>query len=377
MPRRGENIHKRKDGRWEARYRKGLGPDGKTVYGSVYGSTYREAKEKLLSVAVDVKENPRTKADKRTFGDALNLWLEHNRVRCKGSTMRKYEFLIETHILPKLGAVKLRDLSATMINRFLTEKLTGGRLKGDGGLAPSYVRTITQVITGAVKYAVSEEMCPPLKTTVFRPQEAKRDLTILGADDLLRLEDALITRRDRTAIGILLSLYTGLRIGEVCALRWEDIELDIHVLHVRRTVSRVSDRSGAGGSVLTIDAPKTKASVRDIPISSFLSGILRPARPDDPKCYVASGKAKFLSPRTFEYRYHSLLRECGVKRINYHALRHTFATRCIEAGIDVKSLSEILGHSDVRITLGTYVHSSMELKRTQMEKLKSLTSRLP
>lgn len=144
-----------------------------------------------------------------------------------------------------------------------------------------------------------------------------------------------------------------------------------HIIKVRHTVARVknSDARFGNSSCLILDTPKTAASTRDIPISSALLPILTIINNQSSSKFVVSNSESFLSPRTFEYRYHRLLEESGIASINYHALRHTFATRCIEAGVDVKSLSEMLGHANVGVTLNTYVHSSMELKRTQLEKL--------
>lgn len=376
MSKRGENIHKRKDGRWEARYRKGRRMDGTIIYGSVYGATYREAKEKMLIASAQPKAAPTPKRHERTFREVLLMWLEHNRIRCKGATYHKYQYLIDTHIIPQLGNVKMSAITATMINTFLMDKLTSGRLDHTGGLSPSYVRSIMLVISGAVKYAVSEEMCLPLKNQIFRPAAPKEELPILSMEAQKRLELYLSNEPDPTGVGILLSLYTGLRIGEVCALTWNDIDLSNHIIHIRHTISRVKSTSDSAGrkSMLIVDVPKTKASTRDIPISSALYSILVGATFRAPDHFIVSGSSQFLSPRTYEYRYHRLLKECGVEQVNYHALRHTFATRCIEAGVDVKSLSEILGHANVGITLNTYVHSSMELKRTQLEKLASFSA---
>ena len=376
MPKRGVNIHKRKDGRWEARYQKGRSPDGKLIYGSVYGSTYKEAKEKLLFASTHVEKERVTKAPEHTFKEILLMWLEHNRIRCKGSTCNKYQYMIETHIIPQLGNVKMSDVNATMINTFLMEKLTCGRLDHRGGLSPAYVRSIMLIINGAIKFAVSEELCAPMKTQIFRPTEPKQELPILSPDAQKRLESHLFAEPNPTGIGILLSLHTGIRIGEVCALTWNDVDLSNHIIHIRHTVSRIRNpnESETAKSIWIVDTPKTKASTRDIPISSALYPVLNEAAFRAPNHYVVSDSIEFLSPRTYEYRYHRMLHECGIAPINYHALRHTFATRCIEAGVDVKSLSEILGHANVGITLGTYVHSSMDLKRTQLEKLASFSA---
>lgn len=175
------------------------------------------------------------------------------------------------------------------------------------------------------------------------------------------------------ALGVLISLNTGLRVGEVCALAWEDVDFDEEILHIRHTVSRVQATGSNRKTRLILDAPKTKASRREIPISTFLFPALLEAHSKTVSRFVVSGKSDFANPRTFELQYHKLLAQSGVPQLNYHALRHTFATRCIEAGVDMKSLSEILGHGSVSITLETYVHSSIQLKRAQLEKLKQLS----
>lgn len=173
-------------------------------------------------------------------------------------------------------------------------------------------------------------------------------------------------------MGVLLSLRAGLRIGEVCALSWEDVDLSKEVIHIRHTVARVDSTEAGRKTKLILDAPKTASSERYIPICSDLLTVLKRIRSGGSSGFVVSGSEYFVSPRTFEYRYHTLLKAAKVSSVNFHCLRHTFATRCIEVGVDVKSLSEILGHSSVSITMDTYVHSSIELKRAQIEKLRSL-----
>lgn len=175
---------------------------------------------------------------------------------------------------------------------------------------------------------------------------------------------------DCTALGMLISLHTGLRIGEVCALKWSDVDIERKILTVRQTVARVKANSNDNcKSKLILDAPKTKNSLREIPINSFLLPLLVKKKSESVSDFVISEQKTFVSPRTFEYRYHKTLERFDIEQVNYHSLRHTFATRCIERGVDCKSLSEILGHANVNITLNTYVHSSMELKRIQIEKL--------
>lgn len=374
MSKRGENIHKRKDGRWEARYRKGRNYAGNIIYGSVYGKTYREAKEKLMAISATPEDTIKPINQEHNFKEILCLWMENNRIRHKGATIKKYQYLIDRHILPDLGNLKLSQITSTVINSFLTRKMENGKLDKSGGLSASYVRSIMLIINAALKFAADEEMCQPLKSPVYKPVSQNNEITVLQIDEQKRLETHLISEIAPTQLGILISLHTGLRIGEICALAWEDVDIENQIIHVRHTVARIksTDFSEGNSSKLIIDAPKTKASNRDIPIPSVLLPILKSNCTAASSKYVVSDTKDFVSPRTYEYRYHRLLEKCGIESVNYHVLRHTFATRCIEAGVDVKSLSEILGHSNVSITLNTYVHSSMEMKRTQLEKLNFL-----
>ncbi len=370
MPRRGDNIRKRKDGRWEGRYKSNFTKKGKAKYNSVYGKTYGEVKRKLTEAIKNNCEDTHVEKNK-TFGDLVILWQHNNSISLKGSTKLKYDYLINRHILPDLGKIKVKDITIPYLNDYAERKMKNGRINGKDGLSASYVRSIMIVISSVLKFAVDEQLCSPYKTKINKPSVQKAEVPVLSHDEQKKYEEYLIKNLNLSNMGILISLYCGLRIGEVCALEWENIDLDNMVIHIRTTVARVHNIDGntTSKSVLVIDRPKTKASVRDIPIPSKLSNLLHTVKGCTTSKYVISDKSTFLSPRTFEYRYHKTLEECNIAPVNFHALRHTFATRCIEAGVDIKTLSEILGHSNVSITLDTYVHSSMEIKRMQLEKL--------
>ena len=333
MSKRGDNIHKRKDGRWEGRYQKERDIYGKVKYGSVYGKTYREVKDKLNAISMFPADSVMTKSCKKTFGDVLNLWMDNNKIRLKGGTINKYQNMIDTHIMPELGEIKLHELDSTVINGFLSRKLVSGKLDGTGGLSSSYVRSIMLVINAALQYAVKEQLCPPLKTPICKPTIQKQEISILNSDEQKRLENYLKANINTTTIGILISLHTGLRIGEVCALTWDDVDLKNKIIKVRHTVARIKDDNEDSNfaTQLILDTPKTKSSIRDIPISSVLLPCLLDLYSISPLGFLLTGSNIFMQPRTFEYRYHKILEECNVESINYHALRHTFATRCIEA----------------------------------------------
>lgn len=368
MPKRGENIRKRNDGRWEGRYKKMTDSSGKTQYGSIYGKTYAEVKFKLkeLNQKQFYKTNPIGK--ERKFKEVLILWKETNHLKHKGATETKYDYLIERHIEPELGNLPLSAITTLKLNEFAEKKLSCGRLDRKGGLSPSYVRSMMIIITSAMQFAIDEGMCASLKTAAFKPSIEKKELKIISPDEQELFENFLLSDIDETRFGIYLSLNCGLRIGEICALRWTDIDLEKKVIHIRGTIARVKNKL-TGGTSLIVDRPKTKASIRDIPIQSKLIPVISEMKNTCSFPFVLSNSNTFLSPRTYEYRYHRLLDQCGLTPYNYHVLRHTFATKCIVAGVDVKTLSEILGHSSVSITLNTYVHPSMEMKLNQIEKL--------
>lgn len=370
MPRRGENIRKRKDGRWEARYPSGVNERGQKTYSSVYGDTYKEAKEKRNWALQHQNSYPKVLSNKPLFSEILALWIADNRIHLKNATIYRYSYLIETHILPELGGIQIDKITSSTINAFLAQKLSDGRIDGSGGLSTAYVRSIMLVINSALQFAAENRLCNPLMTQIHKPQLQSKELSVLSKDEQRKLENVLLTDMNETKLGIYISLYTGLRIGEICALSWEDIDIVNRIIYVRHTVARI--RVNEDGKKITknlIDTPKTKSSLRCVPICSTLAQVLNDYLPYVTSEYVVSNKVGFVSPRTFEYRYKKILKESKMSSINYHGLRHTFATRCIESGVDVKSLSEILGHANVSITLNTYVHSSMDLKRAQMEKL--------
>ena len=369
MPKHGENIRKRKDGRWEARYKIGINASKKAIYGSVYAKTYREAKRKQEEKKNELLRTFPENQKKYLFTEVAELWLENNRLRIKGATFNRYQNLLITHIIPGIGNRRIDTITGTEINAFLADKLKSGRVDKKGGLAPSYVRSMMLVINSVISYAVENRMRQPLDTRICKPLEIKHVLPILTRMEQEKLVSVCCQKLDPTSIGVLLSLYAGLRIGEICALEWTDIDFSNRIIHIRKTIARIHAQGRQKSSVLAIEPPKTAASHRVIPLCSWLVPLLNQVRSKSVSKFVVSTTHQFVSPRTYDYRYHRLLMIAEIPKINYHALRHTFATRCIEAGMDVKSLSEMLGHANAAVTLNIYVHSSMEMKRNHIEKL--------
>jgi len=169
-------------------------------------------------------------------------------------------------------------------------------------------------------------------------------------------------------------MLTGMRIGEVCALRWADISLTDRTIRVHSTMQRLKnyDETSTAKTKIVVTTPKTDTSFRIIPLTHFAAELCRSMDPHDPEAYILTGTAQFMEPRVLQYRFKKHTAACGLEGMHFHALRHTFATRCVEVGFEIKSLSEILGHASTAITLERYVHTSIELKRANMDKLSAL-----
>lgn len=366
MAKRGSNIYKRKDGRFEGRVPVGYQENGKIKYKSVYARTLSEVKEKMSEVH-SIRQNQPVSAIKLTVREVAEQWLSSAKLRVKESSYANYVNIVNKHILPILGGELMMNLTTSKLNDFINFKLTNGRLNGNGGLSAKSVRDIMTVYRSIENYVAREY---GIKETHFTmPKIKKKQTDILTSAERKRLENYLIHNPNKTNIAVLLCLFTGLRVGELCGLKWEDIDFDNAVLHVKRSVQRVSKN---GKSQVIIGTPKSKSSVRTVPIPAFVCDILKNYR----RCgdfYIITGKGKPTEPRTMQNRFKSILKLCGIRNVNFHLLRHTYATVCIEKGFDPKTLSELLGHADAAITLNRYCHPSMQIKKDYVSRL-SLTA---
>ena len=370
--RRGENIRKRKDGRWEARYKVRLGEEAKTC--SVYGKTYIEAKRKRQAALLEQEKfysGHKPQNQSTTFAEVAQEWLRTCRIRVKQSSFARYEKLVGMHLLPHLGNVQIRKITVRLINSMLAQKQEEGRLDGKGGLSAKTVRDIASVLRNIMQYAYREGYIPHQCCEYALPLLAQKEMRVLSTYEQQKLEKYLQEKEvaDNGNLGILLCLHSGLRIGELCALKWSDIDLNEGILRVRHTMQRISVNDGKQKTEVVINTPKTRNSVRNIPLSAAILAKLRACEKQHSNSFFLTGTEKHIEPRTMQLRFGRCLKNIGLPHANFHAIRHTFATRCIEAGFDVKSLSEILGHASVAFTLNRYVHSSMEHKRAQMDKL--------
>lgn len=305
------------------------------------------------------------------FEAIVRQWLDNVRLRVKESSYVKYNNLVRNHILPQLGSVKAGQMTTAVVEAFVQDKLSGGNSRGEA-LSGKTVKDILTLLKEICRYASYWDVEFPCHFELIRLKNCDSQIHILERQEQRKLERFLMSDESLTKTGVLLSLYMGLRLGEVCALKKENIINKEELLQVRFTMQRIQDVKMSGGrkTKIIVTEPKSSCSRRDIPIPFFLQERLKTLEKSPENAYVLTGTAdKFIEPRTMENIFKRYLRECRMNEINYHALRHTFATRCIEEGFDIKSLSEILGHANVNITLNRYVHSSMEQKRKHMDRL--------
>lgn len=300
------------------------------------------------------------------FSTVLDMWLSSNLVHIKHTTYDKYNYIIEKHIVPELGDYPIESLNSVAINKFLHDKLQHGGVISGEPLAASYVCTMSLIISSAMKFAANEDLCPFIKNRIFKPNETNKEIRILDKQDYKKLIEYSLSKTDESTIGILLALFSGLRIGEICALKWDDIDFKKKTIFVHSTISRLKSENKIK---YALESAKTKASVRIIPIPKRFLECLKNAYKIRKSDFVISDNESFVIPRTFEYRYKKILCKLDIEIINFHSLRHTFATNCVTNGMDVKSLSEILGHSSINTTMQIYVHPSIELKRRQINKI--------
>ena len=376
MAKKGNNIYKRKDNRWEGRYIKGYAASGNVQYGYVYGKSYREAREKQLQAQAALQNGrPAASQSNRRFDAYCEGWLTLNRSRVKRSTYVKYHNIIHNHILPHLGRKQPQQLSAAVVEEFSYRLLTAGSLRCGKGLSPKTVKDILVVLHAILDYT-SRQMGGGFPTVeIVYPKEVKQEMRVLTREEQERFVRYLLSGVDCCKFGVLLALLTGMRIGEVCALRWGDISLKDRTIRVGSTMQRLQilDPSAAGKTEVVVGEPKSETSKRLIPLTDYAAELCGRMSAPGPAAFVLTGQAgRFMEPRTMQYRLAGYTKACGLENVNFHALRHTFATRCVEVDFEIKSLSEILGHSTVKVTLDRYVHSSIELKRENMQKLPAI-----
>lgn len=356
MPRRGNNIYKRKDGRWEGRYIEAYSTKGKAKYRSVYGNTYNEVCFKMKKThSINKKLSPIN----ISASDWIEDYITSQKDNIKLSTYNVYMRYYKNHIRPFFNTIKLYKLSAELLQIFIDAK---------SHLAPSTLKGIFTVLKNALKTAYDKKYIEDIWSSVRLPRNRKNNAKAFTKEEQKLIENAVNIDKNPIEIGILIGLYTGLRLGEICGLKWSDINFISGALSVRRTAQRITIN---GKSTVMELPPKSESSCRTIPIPSFLCKILQRIQ-GNPDEYIIKPYSHITDPRTMQNQYKKLLKRAGVEYSNFHTIRHTFSVRALENGFDIKTLSEILGHADASITLKKYAHSLDEHKRISMEKLSGI-----
>ena len=302
----------------------------------------------------------------------LSNWLENYvKPSAKQRTHTCYKEIVEQHIVPQLGGLNLSEITPYVLQCYVTELLKNGNLRTGKGLSPNSVNLIITVLQNTLKTAYSLGMSSEYAANkIKRPKGNEKKIECFSTGEQKEIERYILNEKSDRLFGVLLCLYTGLRIGELLALEWIDVDMSKGELRVNKSCHYGKDENGTFGRI--VDVPKTRSSIRTIPVPKQLMPFLREIKKKSRSTHIVSNGEKLISIRSYQRSFTLLLKRLDIPHRGFHALRHTFATRALECGMDVKTLSEILGHKSPTITLNRYAHSLMEHKKEMMNKLGKL-----
>ena len=302
---------------------------------------------------------------KLLYKDFIIEWLYNQKNYIKESTYANYSNIIYTHLIPGLGDIELKKITNKTLQQFINEKFKSGRLDNKGGLSIKTIKNIGLLLSVSFKSAINDNLLPNISLKFnYAKNTTKNKIIVLSIKEQKQLNNYILGRKDNKSLGILLALYTGLRIGELCSLTWKDIDFKNNILYVNKTTQRIYIKNdiNKGQSKLIVDSPKTKYSIREIPLNKEFLSILKEFKTNKDD-YILTGSKRIIEPRLYRDYYNRILKKARIKKIKFHSLRHTFATNCIRIGTDIKTVSELLGHSSVKITLDLYVHPETAQKK--------------
>ena len=294
---------------------------------------------------------------KKTIGEVAALWKKDKQQYVKPSTIAAYALILENHILPVFG--EKVQLTEADVQAFALKKL-------QDGLSQKTVKDVLIVLKMIQKFGAKNGDLPFMEWSVkFPTEQTKQELEVLSINNQKRIMQYAIDNFTFRNLGIYICLSTGIRIGEVCALKWGDINIATETISINRTIERIYVIDGEKRHTeVVIGTPKTKNSLREIPMSKELLKIVRPLKKVmNDEYFILTNEAKPTEPRTYRNYYKQLLKQLGIPDLKFHGLRHSFATRCIESQCDYKTVSVILGHANISTTLNLYVHPNMEQKK--------------
>ncbi len=303
------------------------------------------------------------------YSDWINEWFDNYvKPTTKNKTIACYKSVINKHIVPGLGDYEIGDITPILLQKFITDLLNKGNSRTGRGLSSNTVNLIITIIQVSLETASRLELTNHyVADKVKRPRSKEKKIECFSLSEQKKIEAAVLSHKKIKMFGILLCLYTGLRIGELMALKWSDIDFVKKELHVTKSCSDGFLVNGKYGRL--VDTPKTDTSVRTIPIPKQLVPLLKDVKRRNESEYVVGDGDKEISIRSYQRSFELLLKRLNIEHKGFHALRHTFATRACEAGMDIKTLSEILGHKNPSVTLSRYAHSFWDHKKQMMDKV--------
>ena len=306
-----------------------------------------------------------------SFKTIADEWITSEKAELKASSIARYNNILDLYLIPAFGNQPVETICRHDISTFsrdLLNKDTGNA----HSLAPKTVNSILAIIKSILKFASREKNLNVVDIKDISVKQPQKPSRILSTAEQQHLVMYLRDNLNPCNLGILICLFTGLRIGEICTLKWEDVSFEEQSIYVHQSMQRVQVNGKEKKTEIIVSSPKSTCSIRRIPIPNELMSLLICNKKSE-KSYLITGEDnKYIEPRCMENKFKSVALACGIKDIKFHSLRHTFATRCVELGFDAKSLSEILGHATVNITLNRYVHPSMEQKQKNMNMLSAL-----
>ena len=306
------------------------------------------------------------------YKEWLTNWLENYvQPSAKHRTYTRYKEIVDQHIVLQLGDLDFSEITPYALQYYVAELLKNGNHRTGKGLSANSVNSIITVIQNTLKTAYSLGMVSEYTgDKIKRPRANEKKVECFSVNEQKKIERYILKGENTRYFGVLLCLYTGLRIGELLALEWSDIDMGKGELQVNKSCYYGKDQNGEFGRIT--DIPKTQSSIRTIPIPKQLIPFLREIKKKSRSTHIVSNGENLISIRSYQRSFSSLLKKLNIQHRGFHSLRHTFATRALECGMDVKTLSEILGHKNSTVTLNQYAHSLMEHKKEMMNKLGKL-----
>lgn len=367
------SIIQRKDGRWMGSITIGRNTNGKLIRKCIYGKTRKDVQDKMVQVASELAKGSFFEPSKMLLKDWLIYWLKNYKsIKLKPKTYDGYETIINSGIIPFIGDKQLKELQASDIQKFYNDRYNDGK-----GLATSTIRKTHVILKSALKQAVTNDLIHKNPADyVELPSMQKREIRAFTKAEQKKFE--YHSKEYRLYEAFIINLDTGMRLCEILALTWDDVDLDKNEIHIKKNLVSVKDRSKSNkkNKLLVQNSSKTKNSTRSIPLTKRCVLLLKELKIRQQKLseiVFCSKVGTHVSPRNYERTFQKICKKAGIDNCNTHTMRHSFATRLFEAGVPAKTISQLLGHSSVSFTLDTYTHVLPDTKNEAIKVLESIS----